>query len=89
MLAHGFAAEWFKHRHGVSEDTAWLYAVSFWRAHLDQVFDSWRSRKRWMRRRILSGTERSPVAASVGTPHPMSQQISTVADLPHALRYTG
>lgn len=39
MLAHGFAAEWYKHRHGVDDDTAWLYAASFWRAHLDQVFD--------------------------------------------------
>jgi len=39
MLTHGFAAEWYKHRHGVSEDAAWLYAASFWRAHLDQVFD--------------------------------------------------
>jgi hypothetical protein len=39
MLAHGFAAEWYKHRHGVSEDDAWLYAASFWRAHRDQVYD--------------------------------------------------
>jgi len=39
MLAHGFAAEWYGHRFGVSEDAAWLYAASFWRAHLDQVFD--------------------------------------------------
>ncbi|MBY0521791.1 MAG: hypothetical protein K2R98_00240 [Gemmataceae bacterium] len=39
MLAHGFAAEWYKHRHGVDDDTAWLYAASFWRAHVDQVLD--------------------------------------------------
>jgi hypothetical protein len=39
MLAHGFAAEWYKHRHGVDDDTAWLYAASFWHAHVDQVLD--------------------------------------------------
>jgi len=39
MLAHGFAAEWYKHRHGIDDDTAWLCAASCWRAHLDQVFD--------------------------------------------------
>jgi len=38
-LAHGFAAEWYKHRHGVDDDTAWLYAASFWQAHVDQVLD--------------------------------------------------
>jgi hypothetical protein len=39
MLAHGFAAEWYKHHHGVDDNTAWLYAASFWRAHVDQVLD--------------------------------------------------
>jgi hypothetical protein len=39
MLAHGFAAEWYKLRHGVDDDTAWLYAAWFWRAHVDQVLD--------------------------------------------------
>jgi hypothetical protein len=39
MLAHGFAAEWYKHRQGVDDDTAWLYAASFWQAHVDQVLD--------------------------------------------------
>ena len=39
LEAHGFAAEWYKNRHGVSEDAAWLYAASFWRAHVDQVLD--------------------------------------------------
>ena len=39
MLAHGFAAEWYKHKYGVDDNTAWIYAASFWRAHVDQVFD--------------------------------------------------
>lgn len=29
MLANGFAAERYKHRHGVSDDSAFLYAPSF------------------------------------------------------------
>jgi hypothetical protein len=40
MLAHGFAAEFFKHRNpGVSEDDAWKYAARYWKAHVDQVLD--------------------------------------------------
>jgi len=40
MLAHGFAAEWYKHRNpGVSEDDAWRYAGRYWRFQVDSVLD--------------------------------------------------
>ena len=40
MLAHGFAADWFKRQNpGSSEDDAWLYASRSWKTHLDQAID--------------------------------------------------
>ena len=40
MLAHGFAAEFYKHRNpGVKADDAWKYAARYWKTHVDQVLD--------------------------------------------------
>jgi hypothetical protein len=40
MLAHGFAAEFYKRRNpGVSEDDAWKYAGRYWKTHVNQVLD--------------------------------------------------
>jgi hypothetical protein len=40
MLAHGFAAMKYQHKHlEATEDEAWDYAGQHWRQHLDTVFD--------------------------------------------------
>jgi hypothetical protein len=36
MLAHGFAAKGYKHRHAVGTPS-WRYAASCWRAHVETV----------------------------------------------------